>query len=405
MLKLISDHIKIALWSLRTNALRSALTALSVIIGIATIVSITSVIDGLNTTVFKEFSFIGSNVLYIQRFGWGAFDRYINRHRKRIGMAEYHALVRQAKTPEAISASRMTVKRVSYGKKSIRMVMINGVDENYAQVRDVKPEVGRFLSRFDVQRRRMVCVLGYKVARDLFGEVNPVGKQVRVGGHPFEVVGVLAERGEFFDMDLDYIVMIPLGAFFKTFGSRQSLTIMAKVASPHDMQRAKDEIRAILRRVRKVPLGAPDDFAINELDVLQGIYKSITGGLYAAMFVVGAISLIVGGIGIMNIMLVSVTERTREIGIRKAIGATKGDILFQFLVESVVLTILGGIAGIALGFLIAWIVDYLSPVPARIQLWSLSLGLGFSFACGLFFGIYPAWRAAKLHPIEALRYE
>lgn len=405
MLKRLVEHIKIALWTFRTNLLRSALSALSIVIGIATIVSITSVIDGLNKTVFKELSFVGSNVLYVQRFSWGTTEYQTERNRKKIGEKELFAIKKIAPSDWIISSARNTIQTVYYKKRAIKYIVVLGTDENYSLVRDVSPEIGRFIARFDVERNRLVCVLGKTVAKELFKDEYPLEKTVRIGGYPFKVIGVLTERGKFFDMDMDAVVMIPIGAFSKVFGTSDSLTITIKVPQAKYMAEAKDNIRAILRRVRGVLPNQKDDFAINELDVLQGIYRSITGGLYAAMFVVGAISLIVGGIGIMNIMLVSVSERTREIGIRKAIGATKGNIMVQFVVESIVLTIIGGLFGVALGFFLAWLVDLLTPVPARIQMWSLSLGVGFSFACGFFFGLYPAWRASKLNPIEALRYE
>ncbi|MCL4233842.1 MAG: FtsX-like permease family protein, partial [Deltaproteobacteria bacterium] len=217
--------------------------------------------------------------------------------------------------------------------------------------------------------------------------------------------GVLEKRGDFFDMNLDRIVIMPIEAFMKNFGRQRSLTIVVRPKNPEQPQGAIDELRSIMRRARHIPFGEPDNFAINQVDTLRELYDKLTGGLYAAMFGVATISLIVGGIGIMNIMLVSVTERTKEIGIRKAVGARRSNILVQFLIEAILLSILGGIIGVAAGFAISWIVDAVSPVPARVEWWSVALGLGFSATVGIVFGAYPARRAATRDPIVSLRYE
>jgi putative ABC transport system permease protein len=248
-------------------------------------------------------------------------------------------------------------------------------------------------------------VLGWTVAQELFEDKNPVGARVKIAGHPFKVIGVLEKQGDLFGHSMDQEVRIPIGVFFKMFGRHRWITITVKIADPSRMDETKDQIRGILRRVRKVPPGADDDFSINQMDMVMDMYNRLTSTLYAAAIGVGAISLLVGGIGIMNIMLVSVTERTREIGIRKAIGARKRNILWQFLTESVIISAMGGILGIIFGFGLGKIVEAISPLPATVTLWSVFLGIGFSSTVGIFFGIYPASKAARLNPIEALRYE
>lgn len=240
---------------------------------------------------------------------------------------------------------------------------------------------------------------------NLFKKVNPVGRRITIGGYKFRVIGIIEKRGSLLGHNMDTEIIIPLGNFQKLYGSRRWVTIEVKVADPGRIEEAKDELTGILRRVRKVPAGEPDDFAINQQDMIADMYKRLTTALYAVAFGVGSIALIVGGIGIMNILLVSVTERTREIGIRKALGARKNDILWQFLVESIVVTSFGGILGILLGFGLAKLIAETTFLAASVSLSSVGVGLVFIGMVGLFFGIYPAYKAAKLHPIQALRYE
>jgi len=400
----IWEGIKIALGALRANKLRAILTVLGIIVGVSTVISIVSLTEGLDDAFGDQISSLGSNILYVQKFNW--FDsRAMDdiRNRKDITMKEVEAIKSYATLAAAVSPSIGSSRTVKFGSASVERVRITGTNEE--KTGDVLPALGRDLSALDVENRRNVCVIGWTVADKLFEMQDPIDQNVKIGGHSFRVIGVLEKQGSVFGHSLDEEVKIPIGAFFKLFGRQRSVTIQIKAAETELLDEAEDEIRGILRRVRKVPPGAEDDFGINQMDMIVDMYNKLTGALYAAAIGVGAISLLVGGIGIMNIMLVSVTERTREIGIRKAIGAKRRDILWQFLIESVTISAVGGVIGIAAGFGIGRLVASISPLPASVSVWSIFLGLGFSSAVGIFFGLYPASKAARLSPIEALRYE
>ena len=403
----LRENFLIALDALRSNILRSLLTTLGIVIGITTIISIISVIQGLNMAFANELfsTGLGGGVLYVQKFPWASRDWAKYRHFKDLDFKEYHALESGCRLIKAIAPVKGTSRTVKYGSKSLELVQVVGTNEEYLNIRNIAPAAGRALLRNDISHNRYVAVVGWEVAEKLFGQKNPIGDRIRIGDIAFRVIGVLEKRGSFFDQNLDQLVIIPYGAFKKSYSSRRSLSIIAQVADPDRTEETKDEIRGILRRVRKVPFEAEDNFSINEIDVLRDIYDKLTGSLYAAMFGVAAISLLVGGIGIMNIMLVSVIERTREIGIRKAIGARRQDVLLQFLIEAIVLSALGGGLGVAAGFGIANLIASVSPVPATVQLWSVFVGLGFSTATGIGFGLFPALKAARKHPVEALSYE
>jgi putative ABC transport system permease protein len=398
------EAVKIALGALKANKLRAFLTLLGIIVGVTTVIGIVSLTDGLDEAFGEQISSLGSDVLYVQKFSWfdrEGWEKY--RNRKDLTMKEVNALKEYMTLASAISPAVSTRRTVKYGSKSLERVSINGTDEE--KTRSAFPKYGRDLTELDVANRRNVCVIGWDVADHLFKNEDPIGKRIKIGGYHFKVVGVLEKQGSIFGHTLDQEVRIPIGVFFKLFGRNRWITITVKVKDTELIEDAKDEIRGILRRVRKVPPGKEDDFSINQMDLLMDMYKNLTTALYAAAIGVGAISLLVGGIGIMNIMLVSVTERTREIGIRKAIGARRRNVLWQFLVESVVISAVGGIIGIGMGFGLGKLIAAISPLPASVTLWSIFLGLGFSSAVGIFFGIYPASKAARLNPIEALRYE
>ncbi|NIR48744.1 FtsX-like permease family protein [candidate division KSB1 bacterium] len=395
-----------AFTSLKANKLRAFLTVLGILIGVATIITIMTVIDGLDEAFADQISSLGSDNLYVTKIPWTVgleFFKY--RNRKDITLKESDAIEEHATLVRAVAPMAMSRRTLKYRNETLNGVLVNGTKAAYKDVANAYPEYGRFMTAFEVAHRRNVCVLGWGVADKLFEYRDPLGKKIFVGGHPFHVVGVLEKRGQILGENLDSNVYIPIGAFYKSFGTRRSLMIRVKVVDPELLQEAKDELRGILRRVRKVRADEEDDFAINQQDVLTNLYNSLTAGLYAVAVGIGAISLLVGGIGIMNIMLVAVTERTREIGVRKAIGARRKDVLWQFLVESVVISAIGGLIGIALGFGFGQILDVISPIPAEISPFSVAIGLGFSSLVGIFFGLYPASKAARLDPIEALRYE
>ncbi len=400
------EGVVMALTSIRANKLRSFLTVLGILIGVATIITILTLINGLDGAFADQISNLGSDNLYISKIPWVAgmeFFKY--RNRKDITLKEAEAIAEYATLIRGVAPLAITRRAVKYRNQTLNGVEINGTNEQYQDVANAYPEYGRFLTAFEVEHRRNVCVIGWEVAEKLFQGEDPLGRKIFIGGFPFSVVGILEKRGDILGQNLDTNVYIPIGAFYKVFGTRRSLLIRVKVIHTELLEEAKDELRGILRRVRKVPPDKEDDFAINQQDTLTNLYKSLTSGLYAVAVGIGAISLLVGGIGIMNIMLVAVTERTKEIGVRKAVGAKRRDVMWQFLVESVVISAVGGLIGIALGFGLGELIDALAPIPADITPFSVMVGLGFSSMVGIFFGLYPASKAARLDPIEALRYE
>lgn len=403
----LSESTRLALLALWAHKMRAFLTVLGIIIGVTTITGIVSVIQGLNKAVYSQIAGLGADLLYVQKFPWVVSGRefYKYRNRKDITNKEAEALKRFCTLASVVSPMTATRRPVKYGSIKLSDVVISAVEASYKEAANVVPEYGRFLSETDVERRHAVCVIGQEVADKLFERVDPVGRKITVGGHKFTVVGVLEKQGEVLGRNNDIVVLVPLSIFQKLYGTRRSLTILVKVGDASRLSEAEDEIIGILRRVRQVPPGQENDFAINRQDILEDLYKNLTRVLYAVAFAIGALSLLVGGIGIMNIMLVSVTERTREIGIRKAVGARRCDVMLQFIVESVVISALGGLIGLILGFGVGMVLGRLPVLEATLSASAVFLGLGFSCGVGMFAGLYPAWKASRLNPIVALRYE
>jgi len=403
----VSESLRIAVTNLRVHKVRSFLTVLGTVIGVMSVITIVSIIEGMNKYVSERLLEEGSNTFYVDKIGLITdYQEYLDAmKRKDLTTDDARALERLSTSILVVGSMSESRSDVRYRSREVSSVQIRGVDEGYQAASVVEVEYGRFLSREDVVRRRPVCVLGTDVRDKLFSGLDPLGKEVRVGRYIFRVIGVAEKKGSLLGMSQDSNVMMPLPAFRKAFGSRSSVMLVAKAKDQESLGLAQDEARAILRARRKVPFSKPDDFSIMSAETFMEIYKNFTSTAYLVTVGIAALSLVVGGIVIMNIMIVSVTERTKEIGIRKAVGARSADIMFQFLIESLILSGSGGLIGVLVGVGIAVLVSHVTPLPAAVKAWAIGMGLLVALGVGGFFGIYPAARAAKLDPIEALRYE
>jgi putative ABC transport system permease protein len=369
---------------------------------------VVSLIQGMNSMVTNAIiSDVGADSFIIQRRPpvRNIEDEERTRNNPLITLAEADAIRDFSPTIEAVAAQAQRRGTVTYRDRVIDGVQIQGVTDEYLEFAAFDAEQGRMMSGIEVQRSRPVVLLGADTADELFGDLNPLDKQVRIGGLTFRVVGISARKGAIFGSSQDAFAVIPLGAYFKMYGSRQSLALMIKPASPAVLPVAMDDAVVALRVQRRLKATEPDNFGIFTSDTLLDLYRQATTGIFAVLVGVVALSLVVGGIVIMNIMLMVVSERTREIGLRKALGARRKDIISQVLTESITLSTFGGIIGILLGFLVAQLIAAVSPLPARLEPWSVFAGIGITAGVGLFFGAYPASRAARLDPIEALRRE
>ena len=404
---MLGENLRIAVRALRANKMRTVLTIIGNVVAVMSVIAVVSIIDGVNTYVSEKVLDQGLRVIYIDKFGlitdedaWRLAQR-----RRDLTLYETDALQDRMRLARRVVGQVEANKSVRARGTELKNVRILGTTEGYSDVGKYEHAEGRELEQNDFERRRPVAVLGSEVAEKLFPQLDPVGQSVRVGVHDLRVVGVLAARGNVLGQSQDNLVIVPMGQFSKMFGARRSFTILVSGQEGTPLDRLEDEARVVLRSARHVPIGKPDDFGISTAETYMALYQTLTGGIFAGTIGLVAISLVVGGIVIMNIMLVAVTERTREIGIRKAVGARAGDLVSQFLSEAVVLALLGGVVGVLAGVAIALLIRLLTPLPATIQLWSVAISLTVASAVGLFFGVYPATRAAKLDPIVALRQE
>lgn len=400
----IKEGFLIAARALKANPGRSILTTLGIVIGVLTVILMITIVQGLNKSFKDQLEFIGSGTLYVNREPWIQMDndhRYHNR--PAIEVSEYKAVRDQSRLASIISLSIDTGKSIKYREKSLSGVELTGVDANYINTMTVRPQYGRFINEVDVAHNKMVVVLGSEVAQKLFENENPVGRRISIGGKKFRVIGVLEEQGKFLGFSLDVVAIIPYGAFIKNYGKRHWVSIIAKAADPSKAEDLEYELKGIMRRVRGLHPTEEDDFAINKQSMLLNLYNQVTSGVYAVGIGIGGIALLVGGIGIMNIMMVSVTERTREIGIRKAIGAKKVNIIWQFLVESATICSIGGIIGLGLAYFAGLGINNF--LPTSMNMMTIIFSISFSAVIGVFFGLWPAVKASRLHPIESLRYE
>jgi len=411
---ILGETLHMAVDSLKNHKMRSFLTILGIVIGVMTVIGMVSIIQGLNRSFLRELESVGSDLIIVSKFEPGSqFERRSEEERERKDLTFDDALAIEQESPlvKAVAVQLLAdfFENLPIKYQNIRSEdsLILGMNEQYPQVLSVyQPLQGRFLSDSDVRHRARVCVLGAEPAETLFPHSNPLGKEIRIGAESFQVVGVLQRRGMMFGQSQDNFVGIPITTLMKYFPyNLEQLQIIVTPKKHGYITETIDDIANTLRRRRKVGFGKPNDFVVFTQDMIIGMYNQITGAAYLVMLVISSIGLLVGGIGVMNIMLVSVKERTREIGIRKAIGARSADILKQFLFEAVFLTGTGGILGIISGFLIALLVKAATPLPASVTPWSVGLGFLVSVSVGLFFGILPARRAARLDPIISLRYE
>jgi putative ABC transport system permease protein len=403
------ESAAIALQAIWANKLRSFMTVLGNIVAVTSIIAVVSLIQGMNAYVSDTIvSGVGADNFTIQRMPVvrTEADEERVRNNPRLTVREATAVRKYSENVGAVAAQSFSSARITYGNETIDGAQIRGVSREYVYFSTFNAERGRLISPAEIDSNRPVVVLGWEVADKLFGPADPVDKIVKIGTLHHRVVGVSEKKGSAFGNSQDNFALIPLGSFRKVFGARPfGLQLLVKPKTPEVIRAAMDDATVALRIERRLRPAEPDNFGMFTSDTLLGIYETATSGIFAVLVGVVGLSLVVGGIVIMNIMLMVVSERTREIGLRKALGARRRDIMYQILTESVTLSTFGGVVGTVLGFILAQIISKVSPLPAAVQLWSVVIGISITALVGLFFGLYPAMRAARLDPIEALRRE
>lgn len=402
------EAILIALSSLRANRLRSLLTLLGVVIGVMTVIVVVSFISGLNGYVAEKVFTLGPDVFVVTRtpLVTVSIEDYIESQKRRnLDMSDAEAVRTACADCRSVGVTANATTTVRRGREYLEDTQVQGNTHDVLDILGTKLDAGRGLSERDVRHARNVAVIGADIAETLFPFVDPVGKELTVDGRPFEVIGLGEKQGAVVGQSRDNWVAIPITSFNKIWGSRRSLRIYAKTNGVDRIETAQDQARQILRARHHLPYSAKDDFEIDTNANFLALWANISQAFFGVTVSIASISLVVGGIVVMNIMLVSVTERTREIGVRKSIGATRRDILTQFLVESATLSLVGGVIGIGLGIGLAMTASWLTSIPAGVEWWAITLAIVVSTGVGLFFGIYPATRAARLDPITALRHE
>ena len=406
----IVEAIKIAFLSLWANKLRSALTLLGVVIGVAAVIAVVTFVNGINGYVATKIFNLDADVFIVFKNSPAItnVEKYLEAEkRKDLTMEDYEAVLEACKHCEWVGAQlRNDSGHVKYGEQSISDTIVRGMTPTMVAILDLDLTAGRMINDVDVRNKSAVVVIGPDIAENLMPGLDPINRELRIDGWVYRVIGVGKAKGKTLGQSLDNYAIMPITAFQKQNGSHTSVRISGKAAaSGPAFDEAMDETRAILRARRHVRPGDEDDFDLETNDSLLSIWSNFSGTFFYAMIGIAGISLVVGGIVIMNIMLVSVTERTREIGIRKALGARGNDIMLQFLIESVTLALLGGAIGVLSGILLAKTVTLAIGMPSEIKLWAVVAGVLVAKSVGIFFGVYPARRAAKLDPITALRFE
>jgi putative ABC transport system permease protein len=411
------ENLLVALDTLRSHKVRSALTVLGIVIGVTSVISVASIIEGLNRYIQQKVESFGARTYFVSRIPVGPrFGRLPEKIRKRKYIQNTDSAFLRASCPSISFATTFGTRAfffgdtndIRYANERVDKIIVRGAEPEYADAIPLfSVALGRFISKYDEEHARMVVVLGNAIADSLFAHTDPLGKMVRLNGREFEVIGVFEQDpGLFGGPGVDQFAVIPFTLFHKQYPESKELIMAFTFPQNVVADRAIDEVREAMRRLRRVKHNDEDDFEITSPDFLSTLWNQLTGALVLLTGVISSVGLLVGGIGVMNIMLISVTERTGEIGVRKAIGARKSDIRIQFLLEAVLLTATGGILGVLIGVGFSLLVRALVPsVPATVSALWVTLGVGISVGVGLFFGYYPANRAANLDPIVCLRYE
>ncbi|MFZ0739405.1 MAG: ABC transporter permease [Candidatus Acidiferrales bacterium] len=405
----LGEAIRISTASLWAHKMRSVLTLLGVVIGVTSVIAVVSIVSGLNRYVAEKVFNLGADVFLINR-GPAIItniDQYEQAQKRRKFTIEDYAAVRDiCRSCQDVGASVTHINaEVRYGLNYISNADVRGWSPAMTRIYDTDLIEGRHITESDMARAATVCTIGWDVSDKLLAGLDPVGRQIRVDGESCMVIGVGKKQGSVLGQSRDDWVIVPLTRFDSMYGTDDSVRIWVKAGSAKQMDASMDEVRQVLRGRRHLAYSAPDDFVMETNASFLSLWAGISSAFFGVTVAIAGISLVVGGIVIMNIMLVSVTERTREIGLRKSIGARRGDILLQFLIESSTISAIGGLWGILLGIVLAKLVSWLSPLPSAIQLWPIVAGFLVAISVGLFFGVYPASKAARLSPVDALRSE
>jgi putative ABC transport system permease protein len=403
----IKEGLGIAWDAIRANKMRSVLTTLGIVIGIISVTLMGTVINGLNTAFHNGISGIGADVLYVDRMDWmiDSYEKWqAEQKRARITRDQVEFIEKEMPMAQNIAPYIMNSFGISYRSKDSSGVRVIGTTDEFAAIRGFALAEGRFMSSIESDAGRPVCVLGTNVAGRLFANESPIGKVVKLGRHPVEVIGVIEKQGSFLGLpSLDDQVVIPVRLLVRGYSREPDYSIQIKVDDISHLEDAKEELRGLMRRVRRVAPADKDDFAINQQQQIIDVFDKVVGTVGVVGLVITSLSLFVGGIGIMNIMFVSVAERTREIGVRKAIGARNRTILLQFLIEAAVICMIGGLLGLGMTYGLTFAVSKI--MPASMSLRVVGLAILVSLVTGVISGFLPAWRAARMNPVDALRNE